>query len=452
MHSIRWRAALSQQWLRPAFSWTGTIDVTPHRFLTTTQDERSDEKRASALVAPKRPLNILFFGSSAIAIPVLDALKEAQAASAPTTLAKGYPLVGELEVVCPPAKRTREKKATILDYAESSKLPVHTLPPKMDFRMTNYTMPTMSSSGNTFDLGVVISFGYFIRPDMIDAMPMGMINAHGSLLPKFRGASPIQHAILHGEKTTGITVTTIHPKVIDLGRVLDQSEIPIHPDATYATLVDELGEVARKSVIDVLANWDEKYTQSKDQADLLQNTASLPNHLRHAGKILSHGPLARAMWSQKTAKQIYDNWRALAGFVPFYTYFKPRPVDDLPEGVKPPPASLMRQQRMILREAVGYALPGSRSLLQYSPHQLDENAIPDSTTPGKIEVDNLFKVDRAPNGVIRVRCRDGVDVLFTAVQFEGDKVMDTVKFGTWLKTNRILDPYVHDEPEPTTQA
>jgi methionyl-tRNA formyltransferase len=82
-------------------------------------------------------------------------------------------------------------------------------------------MPTSSS----YDLGVVVSFGYFIPKRIIDAFQQGAINVHPSLLPRFRGASPIQHAIMHGDIETGVSIIELHPHQFDAGRILSQSRL-----------------------------------------------------------------------------------------------------------------------------------------------------------------------------------------------------------------------------------
>ena len=56
------------------------------------------------------------------------------------------------------------------------------------------------------DLGVVVAYGHILRPGLLTLPPRGMINVHASLLPRFRGAAPIQHAILAGETTTGVSI------------------------------------------------------------------------------------------------------------------------------------------------------------------------------------------------------------------------------------------------------
>jgi hypothetical protein len=71
-----------------------------------------------------------------------------------------------------------------------------------------------------FDIGVVASFGVKLPPTLINAFPHPPVNIHPSLLPAYRGAAPIQRALMRGEHTTGITLLTLHPTTFDAGRIL----------------------------------------------------------------------------------------------------------------------------------------------------------------------------------------------------------------------------------------
>jgi len=95
------------------------------------------------------------------------------------------------------------------------------------------------------DFAVVASFGHFIPKSIIELYRFGGINVHGSFLPAYRGATPLQRAILEHEPYTGVTIQQIHTKTIDLGDILLQSEkIELHPDITVAELYDRAGQAA----------------------------------------------------------------------------------------------------------------------------------------------------------------------------------------------------------------
>lgn len=89
------------------------------------------------------------------------------------------------------------------------------------------------------DVIVVVAYGQILRSDILDMPPLGCINGHFSLLPKFRGASPVQAAIIAGEHVTGVTIMKMAPGMDD-GDVLLQSYEPICIDDTGSTLMDRL--------------------------------------------------------------------------------------------------------------------------------------------------------------------------------------------------------------------
>ena len=93
------------------------------------------------------------------------------------------------------------------------------------------------------DLLVVIAFGQKIGNDLINLPPSGAINVHGSLLPKYRGAAPINWAIIHGETKTGISIITLAEKM-DAGQILAQSQVDIGADETAGQLHEKLAQVA----------------------------------------------------------------------------------------------------------------------------------------------------------------------------------------------------------------
>ena len=121
------------------------------------------------------------------------------------------------------------------------------------------------------DLIVVIAFGQKIGNDLVNLPPKGAINVHASLLPKYRGAAPINWAIINGESQTGISIITLAEKM-DAGRVLAQGRTEIGPDETAGQLHDRLGKFAAPlllKTIDQIADGTAVYAeQDHSQATL----------------------------------------------------------------------------------------------------------------------------------------------------------------------------------------
>lgn len=101
------------------------------------------------------------------------------------------------------------------------------------------------------DLIVVIAFGQKIGNELTNLPPKGSINVHASLLPKYRGAAPINWAIINGETTTGISIITLSEKM-DAGQILAQSETNIAADETAGQLHDKLAKVAAPLLLDTI--------------------------------------------------------------------------------------------------------------------------------------------------------------------------------------------------------
>jgi methionyl-tRNA formyltransferase len=113
------------------------------------------------------------------------------------------------------------------------------------------------------DLIVVIAFGQKIGNGLINLPPKGAINVHASLLPKCRGAAPVNWAIINGEKQTGISIIALAEKM-DAGDILAQSETDIAADETAGRLHDKLAQIAAPlllKTIDSIANGTAVYTE-----------------------------------------------------------------------------------------------------------------------------------------------------------------------------------------------
>jgi methionyl-tRNA formyltransferase len=104
------------------------------------------------------------------------------------------------------------------------------------------------------DLIVVAAFGQILRQDVLDLPAQGCINVHASLLPRWRGASPIQAAILHGDAETGVTIMRMDAG-LDTGPILSQRAIPIAPDDTAASLSEKLAALGADLLMETLPRY-----------------------------------------------------------------------------------------------------------------------------------------------------------------------------------------------------
>jgi methionyl-tRNA formyltransferase len=148
---------------------------------------------------------------------------------------------------------------------------------------------------------IVVGYGRIIPPWMIDLPPLGNINLHGSLLPKYRGAAPIQWAIAHGEELTGVTTIRIDAG-LDTGDILLQEEEVIRPEDTALTLAPRLAQAGAELMIATLAGLKNgsitPHPQDNTQASLA------PMLTREDGLI-------------DFARSATDTWNRLRGFQPW---------------------------------------------------------------------------------------------------------------------------------------
>ncbi len=105
------------------------------------------------------------------------------------------------------------------------------------------------------DLFVVVAYGEIIKSNLLEMPALGCINIHASLLPKLRGAAPIQRALMGGEKETGITIIEMSPQM-DAGDILAIEGLPISEEMTFGELEPKLCELAVKLLFDVIKKFE----------------------------------------------------------------------------------------------------------------------------------------------------------------------------------------------------
>lgn len=162
------------------------------------------------------------------------------------------------------------------------------------------------------DVQVVVAFR--MLPEIVwDMPPMGTINLHGSLLPQYRGAAPINWAIINGEKETGVTTFKLKHE-IDTGNILLQQKIKIEDEDTAGSLHDKMKEIGAElllKTIDELA---------KGELTEISQNSPITNHqspLRHAPKIFTE--TCEINWN-KSAAEIYNLIRGLSPYPAAFTF------------------------------------------------------------------------------------------------------------------------------------
>ncbi|XP_051171526.1 methionyl-tRNA formyltransferase, mitochondrial isoform X2 [Leptopilina boulardi] len=161
-----------------------------------------------------------------------------------------------------------------------------------------------------FDIGVVVSFGHLIPSHIIDSFPLGMINVHGSLLPRWRGSAPIIHALKNGDTRTGISIMRIMPKKFDIGDIIAQEETSIDLHETQPELYKKLALLGSKLLLKTMEKLPEVLSSSVRQNE---------DGITYAPKIKPD--MSFIKWKEMNAKNVYDLNRALTGLYSLKTNF-----------------------------------------------------------------------------------------------------------------------------------
>lgn len=185
------------------------------------------------------PLRIVYFGTPAFAVPPLEAL-----------LTSRHPVVAVVSQPDRPRGRGQQVQPTpTRQVAEGRGIPV-LQPAKIRDEAFLAEIRRLDP-----DLGVVAAFGRILPDDLLAIARLGMINVHASILPRYRGAAPVQRAVLAGDTETGVTIMRIVSE-LDAGPTFASARVPIPPDATSGeveAVVSNLGARILLPVVEDLA-------------------------------------------------------------------------------------------------------------------------------------------------------------------------------------------------------
>lgn len=220
------------------------------------------------------PLRLVMMGTGTFALPTFEKL-----------IASPHEVVG---LVTQPDRVHRGKvhPHPMKELAEKHNIPV-LQPPKVKAAEFLEQLTALQA-----DLTVVAAYGQILSDEVIKAPRLGTINLHGSLLPKYRGASPIQYAIWEGEQTTGVSIFQLVPE-LDAGPVIAEVRTPIGSQETFGELHDRLAILAVEPAIEAV----EKLATGT-AIPLPQNAEALsyaPKIMKHQGQIDWHAPLEKVL-------------------------------------------------------------------------------------------------------------------------------------------------------------
>ncbi len=195
------------------------------------------------------PLRLAFMGSPAFALPTLEAL-----------IAAGHEIACAYSQPPRPAGRGKQERPT----------PVHAFAAQRGIDVRTPKSLKKSDEQAAFaalnlDVAIVVAYGLILPKPVLEAPKRGALNLHGSLLPRWRGAAPIQRAIMAGDRVTGVQVMRME-EGLDTGPVLASAETPIEFDDTTASLHDRLAAIGARLMVDTLAKLERGEVKETPQA------------------------------------------------------------------------------------------------------------------------------------------------------------------------------------------
>lgn len=233
---------------------------------------------------------IVFMGTPAFAVASLDALVKA-----------GFTIRAVVTAPDKPAGRgLLLQESAVKKYAVENNLPV--------LQPVKLKDPAFISALAALNANVFVVVAFRMLPEIVWNMPpMGTINVHGSLLPSYRGAAPINWAVINGEKETGVTTFKLKA-AIDTGNILLQDKLPISEADTAGTIHDKMMVLGANLLVTTLHGIINNTLVEKDQDAIINND---PNLLKHAPKIFTE--TCTIDWNND-AESIFNLIRGLSPF------------------------------------------------------------------------------------------------------------------------------------------
>ncbi len=235
---------------------------------------------------------IIFFGTPEFSAITLEGLIKGGYKPILVVCAPDKPVGRKKIITPPPAKKIAEKNKIKVIQPENLK--------EIESKFLLSLKP---------DLGISSAYGKIIPKKILDIPKKGFLNLHPSLLPKYRGPSPIQTAILNGDKETGATIMLMDKK-IDHGPILAQKKIKIKPNIIYKELEKELAEIGSNLLLKTIPKWLEGKIKPKPQNEKKATYTKIIK--KEDGKI---------DWN-KSAKKIEQKIRAFSSWPGAFAFFK----------------------------------------------------------------------------------------------------------------------------------
>jgi methionyl-tRNA formyltransferase len=230
-------------------------------------------------------VKIIFFGTSVFAAKILSYLLDQKIDIAAVVTRPDRPRGRSLQFLPSPVKELAQNNRPSLPVFQPEKAST----PEFVKTLLEYDA----------DLFVVAAYGEIIKTNLLSLPKKGCINVHASLLPKYRGAAPIQRSLMNGEKESGITIIEMVLEM-DAGPILKMVKIPISEEMTYGELENKLAEISCPALLEVIRELEEGN---------VVKTSQDPNLVTFAPKMK---PEEEVIHWDKSASEIHNLVRALS--------------------------------------------------------------------------------------------------------------------------------------------
>ncbi|KAJ9579551.1 hypothetical protein L9F63_004810, partial [Diploptera punctata] len=324
---------------------------------------------ADSHIIRKPPWRVLFFGTDNFSLPSLKMLYRE---------VKIGRLIKRLGVVT----SLKSTKNPVRDFADLHELSM-------------FDWPLYIFSGD-FDIGFVASFGHLIPERIIGSFPLGMLNVHASLLPRWRGAAPIIYAILNGDTETGVTIMQVEPHKFDIGNIVAQESCPINLTDTGPELKAHLAEIGANLLFKTL---------EKLPSCVLDSVPQPASGITYAPRVKPS--LAHVDWENMSSIQVFNLYRALVGLYPLSTTWHGMHIKLL--------------EPVLLDKTLDISERTSNSWLLSSP--------------GCVELDRSGRI-------LRVLCADNKWIGFQVVRIQGRKPMSAQDFHNGFISKRSATEWI----------
>jgi len=242
-------------------------------------------------------MRILFWGTPDFALPSLRAL-----------VGEGHDVVGVVTQPDRPAGRGRQLRASpVKELAQDEGIPVLT-PDRPVGEAFEARLRELEP-----ELSVVVAYGHILRPGILELPSRGSVNVHASLLPRLRGAAPVNWAVVRGYERTGVTVMQMS-EGMDAGPILLQRESPIDPDDSATLLYLRLSELGAQALVEALTALEAGILEPREQDHAAATYAPKVNR-----------ETARIQWA-RSPREVADHIRGMDMVPGAWTTLEDEPV------------------------------------------------------------------------------------------------------------------------------